>query len=227
MRRSVLTHELKRVKDEFSQILSFHDRAEHALARLLGGVGREGEPIAEDAAGLAGAEVRVEQHLYPVLDDLLSDWVSIASVPYDGIRVAGTQWSPASHKVKDFLTRNQVPYRWLDVEQALVVEFLGVGAGDGQVALHGVLVDLDQPTGGARAAAFPEVLQDRESLVVGQAGVFQDGPLPLGEAGLTGAAVDHADPPALATVTAEDEIPSAPEAGVGAVGILATELFER
>jgi thioredoxin reductase (NADPH) len=58
-----------------------------------------------------------EQHLYPVLDDLLSDWLAAASIPYDGIRVAGTQWSATCHVVKDFLTRNQIPYQWLDIEK--------------------------------------------------------------------------------------------------------------
>lgn len=57
-----------------------------------------------------------EQNLYPVLDDLLSDWHANAVVPYDGIRVAGTLWSASSHHVKDFLARNQVPYQWLDIE---------------------------------------------------------------------------------------------------------------
>jgi thioredoxin reductase (NADPH) len=57
-----------------------------------------------------------EQNLYPVLDDLLSDWVAVVPVPYDGIRVAGTLWSSNSHTVKDFLARNQIPYQWLDIE---------------------------------------------------------------------------------------------------------------
>jgi thioredoxin reductase (NADPH) len=58
-----------------------------------------------------------EQILYPVLDDLLSDWVASVPLPYDGIRVAGTQWSACSHIVKDFLARNQIPYQWLDIER--------------------------------------------------------------------------------------------------------------
>jgi thioredoxin reductase (NADPH) len=57
-----------------------------------------------------------EQNLYPVLDDLLSDWTATVALPYEGIRVAGTLWSPQSHEVKDFLARNQVPYQWLDIE---------------------------------------------------------------------------------------------------------------
>jgi thioredoxin reductase (NADPH) len=58
-----------------------------------------------------------EQHLYPVLDDLLSDWQATVVLPYDGIRVAGTQWSVSSHQTKDFLARNQIPYQWLDIEK--------------------------------------------------------------------------------------------------------------
>ena len=57
-----------------------------------------------------------EQHLYPVLDDLISDWWQEAPPTYDGIRVAGTLWSPKSHDVKDFLARNRIPYLWLDIE---------------------------------------------------------------------------------------------------------------
>jgi len=65
-----------------------------------------------------------EQNLYPVLDDLLSDWQATVPVPYDGIRVAGTLWSPTSHTVKDFLARNQIPYLWLDIENDNEARFL-------------------------------------------------------------------------------------------------------
>ena len=58
-----------------------------------------------------------EENLYPVLDDLLSDWLATVPVPYDGIRVAGTLWSATSHNVKDFLARNQVPYQWMDIDK--------------------------------------------------------------------------------------------------------------
>jgi len=60
-----------------------------------------------------------EHNLFPVLDDLLSDWQANVVLPFDGIRVAGTLWSPGSHAVKDFLARNQVPYQWLNVETDL------------------------------------------------------------------------------------------------------------
>ena len=56
-------------------------------------------------------------NLYPVLDDLLDDWNKSVGVPYDGIRVAGTLWSPPCHRVKDFLARNRIAYRWQDIEK--------------------------------------------------------------------------------------------------------------
>ena len=58
-----------------------------------------------------------EENLYPVLDDLLDDWARTVELPYEGIRVIGTTWSPLTHDTKDFLARNQISYRFLDVEK--------------------------------------------------------------------------------------------------------------
>jgi len=58
-----------------------------------------------------------DERLYPVLDDLLDDWRANFHPGFQGIRVVGDRWSPDSHRVKDFLTRNQIPYRWLDIER--------------------------------------------------------------------------------------------------------------
>jgi thioredoxin reductase (NADPH) len=57
-----------------------------------------------------------EEKLYPVLDDLLDDWLAGYRPPFEGIRIVGTRWSPDAHLVKDFLARNLIPYQWLDVE---------------------------------------------------------------------------------------------------------------
>jgi len=58
-----------------------------------------------------------EERLYPILDELLEDWKIHVRLPYEGIRIAGTLWSLTSHQVKDFLTRHQIPYQWLDIEK--------------------------------------------------------------------------------------------------------------
>jgi thioredoxin reductase (NADPH) len=57
-----------------------------------------------------------EEQLYPVLDDLLEDWQAGYRPVFDGVRVLGHRWSPHSYALRDFLARNQVPYRWLDAE---------------------------------------------------------------------------------------------------------------
>jgi len=59
-----------------------------------------------------------EEHLYPVIDDLLEDWQARFRPHFEGVRVLGTRWSSQAYALRDFLARNQTPYRWLDVEMA-------------------------------------------------------------------------------------------------------------
>lgn len=58
-----------------------------------------------------------EEKLYPVLDDLLENWKEGYRPPFEGLRVIGPRWSAQDHQVRDFLSRNQVPYIWLDPEK--------------------------------------------------------------------------------------------------------------
>ncbi|MGB7188692.1 MAG: FAD-dependent oxidoreductase [Acidobacteriaceae bacterium] len=58
-----------------------------------------------------------EEQLYPVLDDLLDDWQHSYRAPFEGLRVIGPRWSAQDYQVRDFLSRNQVPYLWLDPER--------------------------------------------------------------------------------------------------------------
>jgi thioredoxin reductase (NADPH) len=57
-----------------------------------------------------------DEKLYPILDDLLEDWLATYHPPFEGVRIIGHRWSPEAHQVKEFLARNQVPYQYLDVE---------------------------------------------------------------------------------------------------------------
>src|SRR5579863_6224257 len=59
-----------------------------------------------------------QEHLYPVIDDLLEDWLASFHPPFEGVRVLGSRWSPHSYAVRDFLARSQAPYQWLDIETA-------------------------------------------------------------------------------------------------------------
>jgi thioredoxin reductase (NADPH) len=108
-----------------------------------------------------------EQNLYPVLDDLLSDWAANVKQPYEGIRVAGTLWSATSHTVKDFLARNQIPYQWLDIEKDKEAELLvdSINEGnhrlpvvffpDGKTLIEPSMLDLAQMVGMHTKAAKP------------------------------------------------------------------------
>ncbi len=55
-----------------------------------------------------------EEKLFPTIDELLDDWNGSVAPAFAGLRVLGYQWSAKSHKIKDFLTANLVPYRFLD-----------------------------------------------------------------------------------------------------------------
>jgi len=57
-----------------------------------------------------------EQHLYPVLADQLEDWQAGNREAFDGVFVVGTRWAPETHRLKDFLAKSQVPYRWMEPE---------------------------------------------------------------------------------------------------------------
>lgn len=57
-----------------------------------------------------------EEKLFPVVDDLLDDWHASHKPDHEGIRVIGFQWSPKSHKIKEFLSGNLVPFIWMDID---------------------------------------------------------------------------------------------------------------
>ncbi len=58
-----------------------------------------------------------EEQLFPVLEDLLTTWESGAALEAGGVRLIGHRFSKESHDLRDFLARNRVPARWLDVER--------------------------------------------------------------------------------------------------------------
>jgi thioredoxin reductase (NADPH) len=58
-----------------------------------------------------------EEQLFPVVEDLLTTWENGAALESGGVRVIGHRFSKESHEVRDFLARNRVPARWLDVER--------------------------------------------------------------------------------------------------------------
>jgi thioredoxin reductase (NADPH) len=97
-----------------------------------------------------------DEALYPVVDDLLDAWRADAPADADRIQVVGHRWSRESHEARDFLARNQVPYRWLDVERDDDARRL-LAAADGNAPLPLVLF----PDGGVLRGPTVAELADR------------------------------------------------------------------
>jgi thioredoxin reductase (NADPH) len=55
-----------------------------------------------------------EQNLFPVLVDLLEDWNAGNSATFEGTYIVGARWNPETHRLKDFLAKSQIPYRWIE-----------------------------------------------------------------------------------------------------------------
>ncbi|GAA1968266.1 FAD-dependent oxidoreductase [Nocardioides panacihumi] len=86
-----------------------------------------------------------EERLYPVVDDLLDDWRSANPEASVSVRVVDHRWSDRAHEIRQFLTRNHVPYRWLDVERDAEAAPLVTVSGADDRALPLVLVPDREP----------------------------------------------------------------------------------
>jgi thioredoxin reductase (NADPH) len=73
-----------------------------------------------------------EERLYPVLDDLIEDWEAEAAsrVAEPGLRLVAHRFSADAHATRDFLARNGVPYRWVDVAEPEAATLLAAVHGD-------------------------------------------------------------------------------------------------
>lgn len=91
-----------------------------------------------------------EEQLFPVVEDLLATWEAGAALEAGGVRIIGHRFSKDSHDLRDFLARNRVPARWLDVERdGEARELLRVAGVDAERLLVALLEDgsvLERPT---------------------------------------------------------------------------------
>jgi thioredoxin reductase (NADPH) len=91
-----------------------------------------------------------EEQLFPVVEDLLTTWASGAALESGGVRIVGHRFSKDSHDLRDFLARNRVPARWLDVERdgeaRELLQVAGVEADRLPVALLEDGAVLERPT---------------------------------------------------------------------------------
>lgn len=58
-----------------------------------------------------------DEKLYPVVDQLVEAWHTAPRLAVEETKVIGHRWSEPSYRVRDFLARNSVPYRWYSVDE--------------------------------------------------------------------------------------------------------------
>ena len=91
-----------------------------------------------------------EEGLYPVVEDLLTTWAAGAALEAGGVRLIGHRFSRDSHDLRDFLARNRVPGRFLDIERDGEARELLVVAGVSEEGLPVALLEdgtvLERPT---------------------------------------------------------------------------------
>jgi len=73
-----------------------------------------------------------EEKLYPVVDDLLDAWRVSDYRPVGACKVVGHRWSARSSGVREFLARNQVPYRWYSSDTPEGQRLLSAAGQDGE-----------------------------------------------------------------------------------------------
>ena len=72
-----------------------------------------------------------EEKLYPVIDALLDAWMQSDHRPVPEIKVVGHRWSARCSEVREFLARNQVPYRWYNSDEPEAERLLEAAHADG------------------------------------------------------------------------------------------------
>jgi thioredoxin reductase (NADPH) len=107
-----------------------------------------------------------EEKLYPVVDTLLEAWLASDHRPVPETKVVGHRWSARSSEVREFLARNQVPYRWYLADEPEGERLLSAaGAGAAGVSAAAVGAAAVGAAGAGRLALPVVITPDGEALV--------------------------------------------------------------
>ncbi len=93
-----------------------------------------------------------DERVFPLLDDLLADWVACYRPVEEAIRLVGYRWSPDDSALRAFMARNQLPYRWVDAgddatrgEAEALLRSVGLDEGDLPLVIFPDGTHLSQP----------------------------------------------------------------------------------
>ena len=124
-----------------------------------------------------------EEKLYPVLDAQLEAWCAYDHRAVEDTKIVGHRWSARSSEIREFLARNQLPYRWYMSDEAEGARLLAAaGVDDGRLP---VVITTE---GAALIEPSDAELGDRLGLTVSPSEEFYDlvviggGPAGLGAA---------------------------------------------
>jgi thioredoxin reductase (NADPH) len=152
-----------------------------------------------------------EERLFPILDDLLADWSATFRPTFEGLRLLAGRWAPRGHAIRDFLTRNGIPYAWLDPEtdadgRALAASLADAVAGGATAELDPSVPIVVFPDGTHLVDPAPREIGERIGLSVHAARPFYDlAIIGGGPAGLAAAVYGASE--GLKTVLVEREAP--------------------
>ena len=125
-----------------------------------------------------------EEKLYPPVDELLTAWRRDDRRPVRVTKIVGLRWSAPSTAMRDFLARNQVPYRWYSSDEPEGQRLLDAAGADGHDLPVVITVD-----GTALVAPTSEEVADRVGLATTPERDFYDLVVVGGGPGGLGAAV--------------------------------------
>jgi thioredoxin reductase (NADPH) len=97
-----------------------------------------------------------DEKLYPTVDGMLDAWRESHDAAVEDVKLVGHRWSAPSFRLRDFLARNAVPYRWYGADEPEGQRLLaaaGAGADDVPVVVTPDAQVLRTPTEAQLAAA--------------------------------------------------------------------------
>jgi thioredoxin reductase (NADPH) len=85
---------------------------------------REGRVLRLDSHALRDAVKSLPEVGEKILKAFLQRRALLLQTGFQGLRIIGSRFSPDAHRIRDFATRNQLPFTWIDVERDKQAESL-------------------------------------------------------------------------------------------------------